>query len=384
VFAGWCGNYLLLQAGQGEDLQVRMVNGKAYRKSFVRTWRSSTCLECIHRYSSPTHLSGMKPNARQFCHASLLAVFTAILSLAFQLQAIATAAAARPPAPIGWKTVMLKNSVFGSSWHEEGEPYRTAVRVPVYAQAHDTVPPPPLPQIEEHLRVVKSIPTFPGCGHLVDKGEQQQCSNNNLLAFIYDNLKYPEPALRNKEEGEVLVQFIVELDGTVQKAQVVPFTKNAFGKEGLRLIRLMRTKGYKWNPGPPFPPPPPPPVKCDDPVLVVEEMPLFPGCEEMGTYAEKRKCADRKMMEFIYGNIRIPPVHRQNSLAGTTVVSFVIERDGSVGDIKVVRGVSEAFNTEAVRVVNLINEKGLRFNPGKSGGRPQRVRFNLPIRVHRM
>ncbi len=290
------------------------------------------------------------------------------------------------------------------------------------------VNPPPLPKVQEIFAVVKNIPTFPGCEHLGDRNEQRKCADGKLLAFIYGNLEYPEKARRNQEKGDVLVQFIVERDGTVQYAQVVSPTPISFGEEGLRLIHLMRKKGYKWNPGPsaglpmralfqlsvefkleeerplsyrpelafvkemsrgellvPPPPPPPPMVEDSESVVLataVEEAPLFPGCEDLPSYAEKKTCADKKMLEFTYRNITTPKTPPEEQVHGMVVVTFIVEKNGSISNVKTVRDIGFGLGAEVERVINLMSSKGIKFNPGKSGGRTKRVRFNIPVRFH--
>jgi protein TonB len=109
-------------------------------------------------------------------------------------------------------------------------------------------------------------------------------------------------------------------------------------------------------------------------------MPLFPGCDQSMAYAERKQCADTKMLEFIYGNIKYPAIARENGVEGMAVVSFVIEKDGTVTDAKIVRDPGAKTGDEALRVVQLMNSKGLKWNPGKQGGRSVRVQFNLPVK----
>ncbi len=139
---------------------------------------------------------------------------------------------------------------------------------------------------------------------------------------------------------------------------------------------------------PPPPPPPPPPsgeASTEPPFRAVEQMPRFPGCEDMaGTHAEKQACATQKLLEFIYKNIKYPVVARDNGIQGTVVVSFVVEKDGQLTDAIVMRDIGGGCGTEALRVVNLINEKAFRWTPGKQRGRPVRVQFNLPGEVYRL
>ncbi len=113
---------------------------------------------------------------------------------------------------------------------------------------------------------------------------------------------------------------------------------------------------------------------------VVEQMPRFPGCEDLGSEAEKKKCAQEKMLEFIYGNIKYPAIARENGVEGTAVVRFVVEPDGKVTQAEVVRDPGAGTGEEALRVVNLMNQKGIKWVPGKQRGRPVRVQFNLPVK----
>ncbi len=115
---------------------------------------------------------------------------------------------------------------------------------------------------------------------------------------------------------------------------------------------------------------------------VADEMPRFPGCENPDSTMEARqRCAQQRLLEFVYGNIEYPLEARQKGHEGNVVVSFVVEpQDGSISNIRIVRNVEGGCGDEAVRVVNLMNEAGLRWVPGKKGGRPVRVQINLPVR----
>jgi len=133
-------------------------------------------------------------------------------------------------------------------------------------------------------------------------------------------------------------------------------------------------------PPPPPPPPPPPAPKVEEIFKVVEDMPRFPGCEDMGSKQEKEQCATKKMLEFIYGNIKYPAIARENGVEGMVVITFVVEKDGTVTDARVVRDIGAQCGQEALRVVNLMNEKSIKWVPGKQRGRAVRVQFNLPVR----
>lgn len=134
-------------------------------------------------------------------------------------------------------------------------------------------------------------------------------------------------------------------------------------------------------PGPKTPPPPPPPPPKEEEIFVIaEDMPRFPGCEELPTKKEKEECARSKLLEFVYANISYPPEARENGVEGTVVVSFVVEKDGSVTDIRLVRDIGGGTGDETVRVVRKMNDLPSRWTPGKQRGKPVRVQFNLPVK----
>ncbi|MBI5917025.1 MAG: energy transducer TonB [Bacteroidetes bacterium] len=128
---------------------------------------------------------------------------------------------------------------------------------------------------------------------------------------------------------------------------------------------------------PPPPPPPPPPKEEEEEIFkVVEDQPAFPGCEGVSDKTEKKKCAETKMLQFIYGNIKYPAIARENGVEGTVYVKFVVEKDGSISAPEIVRDIGAGCGEEAMRVVNLMPK----WEAGKQRGRPVRVQFNLPVK----
>lgn len=133
------------------------------------------------------------------------------------------------------------------------------------------------------------------------------------------------------------------------------------------------------------PPPPPPPPSREEDVkeifVVVEDMPRFPGCEDLpGDNKAKKACSDKKLMDFIYANIHYPAVAKENGVEGNVVVQFIVNTDGSVTDLKVMRDIGGGCGEEALRVVNQMNTMPEKWIPGRQRGRPVRVMFTLPIR----
>ena len=126
---------------------------------------------------------------------------------------------------------------------------------------------------------------------------------------------------------------------------------------------------------PPPPPPPPPDVKEDEIFKVVEDNPAFTGCEGISDKAEKKRCAEEKMLQFIYSNIKYPAIARENGVEGRAVIKFVVEKDGSITSPEIARDIGAGCGAEAMRVVQLMPK----WEPGKQRGRAVRVQFNLPV-----
>ena len=95
---------------------------------------------------------------------------------------------------------------------------------------------------------------------------------------------------------------------------------------------------------------------------VVEEMPSFPG----GSTA---------LMQWLNENVKYPVVAQENGVSGRVIVSFVVERDGSITDVQVVRSVDPALDKEAARAVKSMPK----WIPGKQNGQAVRVKYNVPV-----
>lgn len=81
------------------------------------------------------------------------------------------------------------------------------------------------------------------------------------------------------------------------------------------------------------------------------------------------------MMSYLANNVHYPTVAAENGVQGRVVVEFIVEKDGSLSDVKVKRGVDPSLDREALRVVKSMP----RWNPGKKDGQPVRVSFSVPV-----
>ena len=167
--------------------------------------------------------------------------------------------------------------------------------------------------------------------------------------------KFTAPVIKKdelvKEENQVK-----QMDKLDEKVAVG--TENKEGTKS-RLAEAVRSDIAVAAP----PPPPAPKPEVSNKVFeVVEEMPHFPG----GAAA---------LQAFLSSNTKYPVVAQENGVQGRVTVSFVVERDGSITDVRVVRSVDPSLDREASRVVRSMP----RWSPGKQNGSTVRVKYTVPV-----
>ncbi len=184
-------------------------------------------------------------------------------------------------------------------------------------------------------------------------GFSVRCLRDDPTIFDEDSLLH-EHLKNNKEELPLELDFIIEED--------IPITRQEM-------------------------PPPPPPTRWDITGFiflddqqdleielqhpeteskifsVVENQPEFPG----GVEARQ---------QFLRDNLMYPEKAREAGIQGTVFVTFVVEKDGSFTDIRIIRGIGGGCDEEAVRLVKMMP----RWEPGRQTGKTVRVQYNLPIR----
>ena len=167
--------------------------------------------------------------------------------------------------------------------------------------------------------------------------------------------KFTAPVIKKdelvKEENQVK-----QMDKLDEKVAVG--TENKEGTKD-RLAEAVRSDIATVAP----PPPPAPKPEVSNKVFeVVEEMPHFPG-------------GPAALQAFLSSNTKYPVVAQENGVQGRVIVSFVVERDGSITDVKVVRSVDPSLDREATRVVKSMP----RWSPGKQNGSAVRVKYTVPV-----
>ena len=167
--------------------------------------------------------------------------------------------------------------------------------------------------------------------------------------------KFTAPVIKKDElvKEENQVKQMDKLDDKVAVG-----TENKEGTKD-RAVEAVRNEISVAAPPPPPAPKPEVSTKVFD---VVEEMPSFPG-------------GQGALMSFLSSNIKYPVVAQENGVQGRVIVGFVVERDGSISDVKVMRSVDPSLDREAQRVVKAMPK----WKPGKQNGSAVRVKYTVPV-----
>jgi TonB family protein len=268
------------------------------------------------------------------------------------------------------------------------------------------------------LTVAEEMPRFPGCEQAGGTmKEKEDCAKQKMLEYIYRNIKYPASARDAGVEGMVIIQFTIDKNGLVQNAEIVRDLGEGCGAEALRVVNQMNKVAGAWTPGKqdnkkvdvlwtlpvkyklqgdtngdqeeasPAPTSPAPPVKeksnlGDKEVFkVVEQMPRFPGCEDLeGTQKEIENCAKEKMLQYIYDNLQYPAAAKDAGTEGMCVVQFIITDEGSIRSTKILRDIGNGAGDAAKKVVDDMNNLPERWTPGMQRGKKVNVMYTLPVR----
>lgn len=195
----------------------------------------------------------------------------------------------------------------------------------------------------------------------------------NLSSWLSWQIHYPEEARREKIEGDVYVRFNIGEDGSVSHIKVVKGIKDGemLEKEAKRLVSIMP----KWTPGYDNNKPASKQVTIrisfilkDDtiaktPPIIIdtthEERPQFPGDFE----------------SWASHNLIYPNEARARKIEGRVYISFVVEKDGSISNVNILKGADESLDREAVRLVSSMPK----WIPGKINGNPSRFNYTMPV-----
>ena len=186
----------------------------------------------------------------------------------------------------------------------------------------------------------------------VEKKEIVRTEPEKVVEQVKSSVKFTAPII--KKDEEVKEEDEIKLE-EVEKSTKAIGTFNVEGNDEVGGAVLKAKEEIKA-------PEPPKHVEETKIFTVVEQMPLFPG-------------GDAALMAYLRDNIHYPTVAAENGVQGRVVVGFVVERDGSITDVNVLRSVDPSLDREAMRVV-----KGMpRWTPGKQNGSAVRVKYQVPV-----
>lgn len=187
----------------------------------------------------------------------------------------------------------------------------------------------------------------------VEKKEIIKQEPEKVVEQVKSSVKFTAPII--KKDSEVKEEDEIKLD-EVQKSDkaVGAFTVEGNDEVGGAVLKAKEDIAA--------PEPPKHVVEETKIFTVVEQMPMYPGGEAA-------------LMGYLRDNIKYPTVAAENGVQGRVVVGFVVERDGSITDVNILRGVDPSLDREAMRVVKSMP----RWNPGKQNGSAVRVKYQVPV-----
>ena len=187
----------------------------------------------------------------------------------------------------------------------------------------------------------------------VEKKEIVRTEPEKVVEQVKSSVKFTAPVI--KKDEEVKEEDEIKLD-EVQKSDkaVGAFTVEGNDEVGGAVLKAKEDIAA--------PEPPKHVVEETKIFTVVEQMPMFPG-------------GDGALMGYLRDNIHYPTVAAENGVQGRVVVGFVVERDGSITDVNILRGVDPSLDREAMRVVKSMPK----WTPGKQNGSAVRVKYQVPV-----
>lgn len=187
----------------------------------------------------------------------------------------------------------------------------------------------------------------------VEKKEIIKQEPEKVVEQVKSSVKFTAPII--KKDSEVKEEDEIKLD-EVQKSDkaVGAFTVEGNDEVGGAVLKAKEDIAA--------PEPPKHVVEETKIFTVVEQMPMFPG-------------GNGALMGYLRDNIHYPTVAAENGVQGRVVVGFVVERDGSITDVNILRGVDPSLDREAMRVVKSMPK----WTPGKQNGSAVRVKYQVPV-----
>lgn len=186
----------------------------------------------------------------------------------------------------------------------------------------------------------------------VEKKEIIKQEPEKVVEKVKSSVKFTAPVI--KKDNEVKEEDEIKLDEVEKSTKAIgTFTVEGNDEVGGEVLKAKEEIKA---------PEPPKHVEENKIFTVVEQMPMYPG-------------GDAALMQYLSSNIHYPAVAAENGVQGRVVVGFVVEKDGSITDVNVLRSVDPSLDREAMRVVKNMP----RWTPGKQNGSAVRVKYQVPV-----
>lgn len=198
---------------------------------------------------------------------------------------------------------------------------------------------------------------------LAEQQEEQQEEPEEEVKYEQPEVEVPEEVLATVQVTQIAIvdadkvkNEVMDMD-TQKEDNTARGVVNQEGSDNADKFKAVQEQVVVKEPEPEKAKP-----KEEEIFVAVEQQAEFPG-------------GQGALMKFLSSNIRYPESAQQNDIQGRVIVKFVVEKDGSIGNVTVVKGVDRDLDREAIRVV----KKMPRWQPGKNNGVAVRSYFNLPV-----
>lgn len=186
----------------------------------------------------------------------------------------------------------------------------------------------------------------------VKQQKKIQVEPEKVVERVKSSIKFTAPVIKNDKEVKPEEELKTQDELMNTKTAIGAIDVKGNDDKGGEVLKLKEAVAQ-----------PEPKPEVENKVFdVVEQMPSFPG-------------GPSALMKYLSENTRYPVVAQENGVQGRVVVSFVVEKDGHITDVKVVRSVDPSLDKEAARVVKSMPS----WIPGKQNGSAVRVKYNVPV-----
>ena len=121
-------------------------------------------------------------------------------------------------------------------------------------------------------------------------------------------------------------------------------------------------------------------LNLDKRYMVVEAMPRFHGCEGLPTIKEKETCSKEKLQEFLANNLKYPEAAKKNSIEGTVVIGFTVNKNGLIVNPQILKDIGFGCGEAALELVRSMNDLDEKWIPGKQRGEYVNIEYIVPVK----